>query len=143
NNPDGLPGFTLIPASTPGTGYASSQGGTEYLLSSTGNVSATGSENRLEVWALTNTSSLNSANPSLKLRSSAITVNTYSLPPAADQKSGVYPFGLSLSNPNFVNTYLPGFPTSHQAEELLEQFDTRMTQVTYVNGHLWGAIDTA
>lgn len=34
-NPDGLAGFTLIPAGTPDAAYAGSQGGTEYLLSST------------------------------------------------------------------------------------------------------------
>jgi hypothetical protein len=143
-NPDGQPGFTLIPASTPGSGYASGQGGTEYLLSSTNlYTTSTGTGNLLEIWALTNTKSLNSASPSLTLQSSGITVNTFGFPPAADQKSGVYPFGLSLSNPNFVSTYFPSFTPSHQVEESLDSIDTRMTQVTYVNGQLWGALDTA
>jgi hypothetical protein len=130
-NPDGQPGFTLIPSSTPDAAYPGSQGGTEYLLSSTNNVfnSPTGSDNRLEIWALTNTKSLDSASPSLTLQASAITVNTFTLPPAADQKAGNNPLGQSLS---------PSEP-----ESLLEQFDTRMTQVTYANGKLWGALSTA
>jgi hypothetical protein len=129
-NPDGQPGFTLIPASTPDAAYPGSQGGTEYLLSSTGNVfnTPTGSENRLEIWALTHTHSLDDPSPGLTLQASAITVNTFTLPPAADQKpSTSYPLGQILGQP----------------EESLEQFDTRMTQVTYANGKLWGAIETA
>jgi hypothetical protein len=127
-NPDGLAGFTLIPASTPDAAYAGSQGGTEYLLSTT-NVyqSPTGTGNLLEIWALTNTKSLDSGSPNLTLQSSGITVNTFSIPPAADQMTGNYPLGQKLGEP----------------EEVLESLDPRMTQVTYANGKLWGAIDTA
>lgn len=128
-NPDGRPGFTLIPAITPDDEYAGNQGGTEYLLSSTVNVfyTPTGSENRLEVWALTHTNSLDGPSPSLTLQASAITVNTFTLPPAGDQKPGNFPLGQSLG----------------EHEESLEQFDTRMTQASYAAGKLWGAIETA
>jgi hypothetical protein len=126
-NPDGMAGFTLIPASTPDAAYAGSQGGTEYLLSSTNSVFQTGTANQLEVWALTNTKSLDSNSPSLTLQSSAITVNTYGIPPAAVQKAGNYPLGQSVG----------------EQEAVLESLDPRMTQVSYANGKLWGAIDTS
>jgi hypothetical protein len=144
-NPDGLAGFTLIPASTPDAAYAGAQGGTEFLLSST-NVyqSASGTTgNLLEVWALTNTKSLDSAHPNLTLQSAAIPVNTFSLPPVADQKPGDFPLGQSLGDSAFVDKYFPGAKPTTEVEEPLDSIDTRMTQVTYANGKLWGAIDTA
>jgi hypothetical protein len=82
-NADGLAGFTLIPASSPDATYAGSQGGTEYLLSSTNvyqSMSGT-TGNLLEVWSLTNTNSLGGAHPNMALQSSAIPVNGFSLPP--------------------------------------------------------------
>jgi hypothetical protein len=144
-NPDGLAGFTLIPASTPDAAYAGSQGGTEYLLSST-NVfqSPSGTTgNLLEVWALTNTKSLDSKSPSLTLQSSGITVNTFSLPPTADQKAGVFPLGQSLGDQTFVDKYFPGATATTEVEARLDSIDTRMTQVSYANGKLWGAIESA
>jgi hypothetical protein len=145
-NPDGLAGFTLIPASTPDAVYPGAQGGTEYLLSSTDLTEgiSRSSGNQLEIWALTNTKSLDSANPNLTLQGSAITVNTFSPPPQADQKAGVFPLGQSLADPNFVHQYFgPDATPTTEVEEPLDSIDTRMTQVTYANGKLWGAIDTA
>ena len=128
-NADGLAGFALIPAITPDAAYAGSQGGTEYLLSTTDvsqNPDGT-SGNLVEVWALTNTKSLDSGSPNLTLQSSAITVPTFSIPPSAVQKAGDYPLGQSVG----------------ESEVTLESLDPRMTQVSYANGKLWGAIDTA
>jgi hypothetical protein len=144
-NADGLAGFTLIPASTPDAAFAGSQGGTEYLLSST-DLSEIGrtTGNLLEVWALTNTKSLDGAHPNLTLQSSAITVDTFSLPPDADQKPGIFPLGLSLGDPDFVHSVFgPDATPTTEVEKHLDSIDTRMTQVTYANGKLWGAIDTA
>jgi hypothetical protein len=128
-----------------GAAYAGSQGGTEYLLSST-NVYQSPSKttgNLLEIWALTNTKSLDSNSPSLTLQSSGITVNTFSLPPAANQKAGVFPVGQSLGDQTFVDKHFPGAKATTEVEEPLDTIDTRMTQVSYANGKLWGAIDTA
>ena len=71
------PGFTVWPAHSPGTtSYDSNAGGTEYLLSSnaadeaTHPITGTGGgyvSNQIVTWALTNTSSLTSANPDLHL----------------------------------------------------------------------------
>jgi hypothetical protein len=141
-NPDGQAGFTLIPASTPDSSYAGGQGGTEYLLSSSANVFADGTDNRLEIWSLTNTKSLDSAHPNLALTGSTITVDPFSLPPPADQKAGVFPLGQSLGDPDFVAAHFPGADPTNEVEQPLDSVDTRMTQVSYANGKLWGAIDT-
>ncbi len=68
-NVDGSPGFTVWPATSPGTDqFSTERGGTEYLLSSiagdgseTGN--PTGTARRIGLWALTNTASLEHHQP--------------------------------------------------------------------------------
>jgi hypothetical protein len=139
-NLSGYPGFTLIPSLTPGSSYAGGHGGTEYFLSSSDAPfhNATGSDNVLGLWTMTNTSSLNSPNPSPSLSYSVLNVNTYSLPPLANQRVGDFPLGEA------VNAGLFGpspFPT--EVESQVETNDSRMTEVTYANGKLWGALDTA
>ncbi|TME69544.1 MAG: hypothetical protein E6I49_10605, partial [Chloroflexi bacterium] len=89
------PGFTLWPAQSPGTtSYALDAGGTEYLLSSnaadeaTHPVSGTGGNyisSQIVLWALTNTSSLDSTTPSISLTNTVLAVGQYALPPKADQ----------------------------------------------------------
>src|SRR5215216_1752461 len=85
------PGFTVWPAHSPGTlSYDLNQGGTEYFLSSNAGDEAsgthfTGSSTDLVVWALTNTSSLNSATPSLSLTNKVLTVGQYGIPPKQQQ----------------------------------------------------------
>jgi hypothetical protein len=145
-NLGGYPGFTLIPSLTPGASYAGGQGGSEYFLSSSDAVynNATGSDNVLGLWSMTNTKSLANPNPSPSLSYSVLTVNTYTLPPLANQKAGNFPLGQSLNDPTLA-TELFGEPDTFapEVESALESLDTRMTQVTYANGKLWGALDTA
>ncbi len=88
--------FTVWPAISPAGQAASDSGGTEFFLSSTlGDGSETGNfapnENRIGVWAITNTSSIDSATPNLKLSNKLIKADTYSLPPHATQKDGPTP----------------------------------------------------
>ena len=92
----GIPGFTVWPATSPAGQYATTWNGTEYFLSTiagdgyeTGN--PTGTANRLGIWALTNTASLNSSSPALQLTSTLINSEAYVFPPMADQKSGPTP----------------------------------------------------
>lgn len=93
---------------------------------------------------MTNTSSLGAPNPSPSLTYSVLHVNSYSLPPLANQKVGDFPLGQALNDPA-DSTKLFGSPDPYapEAESALESIDTRMTQVTYANGKLWGALDTA
>ena len=117
-------GFTVFPAITPAGGtYATAAGGTEYFLSSVFDSTA----NQISLWAMTNTASLNTKTPSLTLTDTLMTTQPFTQPTSAIQKAGPYPYGMSL-----------GYP-----EELVATGDTRMTQVTYVQGHLYSALETS
>ncbi len=151
----GLNGFTLWPSVTPtAAGYGagdSSNGGTEYFLSSNGGAEAHDTGNgkstfepstQLLVWSLTNTSSLSSASPAVSLTNAQLTVGRYTLPPSAEQKSGNQPLRTCL-NSSSCSLFLEGVkdPFAEKSANL-DSNDTRMQQVTWLNGSLWGAIDT-
>jgi hypothetical protein len=145
--------FTVWPAISPAGQAESGNGGTEYFLSSTlGDGSETGnfapSENRIGVWAITNTSSIDSASPNLRLSNKLIKAAKYTIPPKATQKDGPTPlrdclndtamFGVGCG-PGFL-----GFPTAVPPEVLsqLDSSDTRMMQVVFTGGQLFGALGT-
>ena len=145
-------GFTLWPSTTPGGGGDQAAGGTEYFLSTNAAPEAHDAgdglgmfqpSTQLLVWALINTSSLATNRPLLALRSAVLGVGGYSIPPAAAQKSGPQPFRQCL-NDNVCALSLVGItdPYAEQSASL-DSNDTRMQQVTWAGGHLWGAIDTA
>ena len=149
-----LNGFTLWPSVTPVSGgYGggdSAAGGTEYLLSTNGGAEAhdTGdgkstfhASTQLLVWSLTNTSSL-SGTPALTLSNSEVGVGLYTMPPSAEQKSGNQPLRTCL-NSSSCSLFLEGIkdPFAEKSANL-DSSDTRMMQVTWLNGSLWGAIDT-
>ncbi len=88
------PGFTVWPAQSPASQFATNNGGTEYFLSSnaadeaTNPVAGTGgnhTSSQLVVWTLRNTSSLNSASPALSLSNKVLGVNQYAIPPKQKQ----------------------------------------------------------
>ena len=118
-------GFTVQPAKTPAGGtYATGAGGTEYFLSSIYSGSAVA---QIGIWGISNTSSLNTATPSLTLTDTLMTSLPYTQPTSAIQKVGPIPLGTSLGNP----------------ENRLSSGDTRMTTVTYSQGHLYSALETS
>ncbi len=153
--------FTVWPAISPAGQSATGNGGTEYFLSSTlGDGSETGntaaSENRIGVWAVTNTSSIDSANPQLRLSNRLIEASTYTMSPDATQKNGSTPlrdclndssamFGKDPSTgANLGCWYLfldPPAPP-RQSFGILNSSDTRMNQVVYAGGHLYSAFGT-
>ncbi len=150
----GRNGFTLWPSVTPtANGYGggdSSSGGTEYFLSTNGGAEAhdTGdghstfhASTQLLVWSLTNTGSLNGS-PSLTLTNNSVNAGLYTLPPSAVQKSGNQPLKTCL-NSSSCSLFLEGVkdPFAEKSANL-DSNDTRMQQVTWLNGALWGAIDT-
>ena len=121
--PDGLV-FTIQPATTPkGGGFEAAAGGTEYFLNSffTG-----GLEDRIVLWALTNSSSLTKAHPSVALTHAVLNTEVYGNPPASEQRAGPTPLG------DLVNGKL----------EFLDGNDDRMQQVVFSNGRLWSALAT-
>ena len=123
---DGPP-YSLQPATSPSAGdYATSSNGTEYLLGALEfgkNVSNL--DNRIAVWALTNTASLNTK-PAIAIDDAVITSQVYGLPGAIVQPDGPTPFADSLN----------------EHENLLDGGDDRMQAATYAHGVLWGAGDT-
>ncbi len=124
---EGIAG-AVQPASTPaGASFETAQGGTEYFLSSLDFTSTL--DNRIAVWALTNTSSLNSARPSLRLSNVVIDSEDYGLPPSAIQKDGPLPLGTALFG---ASAHTP----------LLDGGDDRMHPVAFAAGKLWGGVET-
>jgi hypothetical protein len=138
---EGTP-YSLQPASSPSTAdWASASNGTEYLLGalefSKGNVTL---DNRVAVWALTNTQSLTTATPSVQVDDVVVTTQPYGFPPDAAQKDGPTP----LADDAFfaaTGTDKPGNgPKEH--ENLVAGNDDRMQDAVLVNGTLWGALNT-
>ncbi len=150
--PDGG-AFTVWPAQSPGTQFDTTNGGTEYFLSSNAVFSDDGTSTTILMWVMDNTSSLNTATPSPTLALATIGVASYAVPPRAKQKLGNFPLGDCIADttihPN-CNTTIAGI-TSHNNvtydapvnPHALNSNDSRMQQVSYANGKLWGALDTA
>jgi hypothetical protein len=164
------PGFTVWPAQSPGTNsFNLNAGGTEYFLSSNAadeaqkpvsGAAGTRASSQTIIWTLTNTSSLNTASPSLNLTNTVVTVAQYGVPPKQQQPGSGMPAdknttpdaaqGACLNDTStvlfngFVGCWalLVGAPGSEVISRP-DSNDTRMQQVMYANGKLWGALDTA
>ncbi len=152
----GIPGFTVWPATSPAGQYATVANGTEYFLSTiagdgseTGN--PTGTANRVALWALTNTASLNTAAPAVHLTSALINSEKYVFPPTADQKPGNTPLRDCINDTKTPTPFGKGCwqlffdvePAHNEVLSHLDAGDTRMQQTWYTNGMLWGAASTA
>ena len=158
------PGFTVWPAQSPGTSsFDLNAGGTEYFLSSNAGDEAsgtafTGSSTDLVAWALTNTSSLNTASPAVSLSNKVLTAAQYGIPPKQKQPgSGTpattdTPQGYCINDTTTVlfnaavgcwRLLFGGQPAHNEVISRPDSNDTRMQQVMYANGKLWGALDTA
>jgi hypothetical protein len=149
---NGNSGFTIWPATAPNGVNETAANGTEYFMSSNAADEAHGDgtsggpreSRQLLIWALTNTASLDSDNPSVQLSHTVLKVGEYALPPASDQKAGDVPLGACLNDTGCA-TFLNGRPDpfAPETESTIDSNDTRMQQVTFANGELWGALDTA
>ncbi|MDB5769404.1 MAG: hypothetical protein JWQ61_4218 [Collimonas fungivorans] len=147
---EGNPGFTVWPAVSPAGDFERSNRGTEYLLSSVAVFSNSGNDNRLRVWAVGNTRSLNDAAPALTLLHNVVSVDSYGVPPAIPQKAGSAPLrdclnDRSMVTPagvgcwNYLTTVLPAVPETLAD---LDPNDSRMQQVFFTGDRLYGALDT-
>jgi hypothetical protein len=161
------PGFTVWPAQSPATtSFDLNAGGTEYFLSSNAGDEATmpvsgtaGPHNstKLVVWSLTNTSSLNTPSPTLNLSNKVLSVNQYGIPPKQQQPGSGTPATTDTPQGYCINDtttstiagvgcwrlLFNGQPAHNEVISRPDSNDTRMQQVTYANGKLWGALDTA
>jgi hypothetical protein len=138
-----VPGFTLAPAQVPGTAYATVDNGTQYFLSSIAGAEAqprgfTGQAQHIGVYALTNTRSLRDATPAVSLAGSLRASERYVLPPLTNQRPGPTPLANYCTAQDCF-----GFGPSPEVEGPLDSGDTRMLQVFYAHGRLYGALDTA
>ena len=142
-------GFTVWPSTSPGGGGESSQGDAEYFLSSDatdeahgdGTHGSPGTSSELVVWALMNTSRLDSPNPNLTLANSIVPTETYTVPPPSDQKDGPAPLRDCLNDPSCAR-FLVNKTFPPEVLSTLDSLDSRMQQVTFANGKLWGALGT-
>ena len=131
------PAYSLQPAvSPPGGAFETGAGGTEYFLSAL-DFDAT-LDNRIAVWALTNTSSLASGTPAVELEAPfVLSSQTYGQPPDTEQAPGPIPLGeqapeLFVGKPAGVDEKL----------NLLAGNDDRMQMVTFADGKLWSSLNT-
>jgi hypothetical protein len=160
------PGTSSFQLANNGTEYfLSSNAADEAQMPKSGNA-GTRSSDQLVVWTLSNTASLNTASPSLSLSNKILTVGQYGVPPKQHQPgSGTAPDAsvpqghclndetTQLFNGQFGCWKLLVSAAAHTdaATEMVrtevvqspDSNDTRMQQVMYANGKLWGALDTA
>jgi hypothetical protein len=123
---------TVQPATAPNGRYETARQGTEYFMSSFECVPPDCGvqegllENRISVWALTQTSSLRTADPRLRLQQTTLTSEVYGQPVPQQQRPGPHPLGQSVGEP------VPE----------VEANDARMNQVVYADGRLWSGVNT-
>ncbi len=149
---NGNSGFTIWPATAPAGLNSHANGGTEYFMSSNaadeahGNGVAVGPRrsDQLLVWSLTNTSSLDSS-PALTLSHRTLTAGLYVVPARSEQKVGDTPLIDCLNKHSCATNFILGVPDpfAPEHEYALDSSDTRMLQVVFAAGRLWGALDTA
>jgi hypothetical protein len=162
----GNPGFTVWPANTNAADYVTGNGGTEYFLSSMATPEANnpnGRDNRIAVWSLTNTKTLDSGGvPTLS--NSIVETETYAIPPLANQKQAPLEYlpllsclkdftpqeslgGLSCSQAVDGVVDAEGHPLNDpfaevEAEGPIDSNDSRMQQVWINHGFVLGSLDT-
>ena len=139
---DGTPSFTLWPSEVPGTAYDTRDGGTEWFSQSTAAIQETnnpsGMSNRIALWRLTNTQSLDTATPALSVSSKTLSSQVYGVPPAAEQKVGPVPLRDCLQT-----GCITGFgPTQGEVEGPLDSNDSRMQSAWLAGGQIFTALDT-
>ena len=149
STPAGVTGYTIQGAHHNGTNFVNRFGGTQYFMSTNTVLSST--DNNLVLWALTNTRSLSSRNPNLKLTNGLVQVNPYGDPSPVRQKAGDFPLGQCINDTTLPTPLGNGcwrflFTAEPAHNEVLSQVaanDSRMHQVTFEDDLLWGANPTA
>jgi hypothetical protein len=149
---DGSTGFSVIPAVTPDEQFAGSGGGTEYFVSSRAVFTNDGTSTSLVVWTLSNTGSLTSATPNLRLSASVVNTDQYGVPAPPTQKAGDTPLATCIGSTTLIPALgVPcwtrlglGFSGPvHVTENVLDGNDSRVGGVAYANGKLWATLGSA
>jgi hypothetical protein len=146
---DGFPPFAIMRAKVPGNRFVRDNGGTELLVAAFQNLAGATLDNRLLVYALTNTKSLNGSTPALGLSKTVIAGQTFADPPYSTQKAGDFPLGECINDTTLPTPFGPGcwqnmFVTQPPAEVLspVATNDSRMHDVWYADGKLYAALTT-
>jgi hypothetical protein len=131
--------YSVQPATTPpGAAYATTHNGTEFFLSA---LDFEGSgDDRIALWALTNTASLNSASPSVRMSVDIVDSEVYGAPPVVAQRSGPTPLR-DLVRSDLAPEAL-GVDPSAEPIPRLNSNDDRMNQTVFAKGKIWGAVNT-
>nr|MDQ3007942.1 hypothetical protein [Chloroflexota bacterium] len=144
------PGFTLWPALSAGKQFATDAGGSNYFVSSNAVFDdANGDSEEIIVWALSNTSSLNSAAPGLTLTRTILPSLRYAVPPSSVQKSGPFPLGECLNDTagsffgDNCGEAVFGLPPQNVSIGPIDTSDSRVLGASYANGKLWAVLGTA
>ena len=137
--PDQFPGFTVWPAQSPGQN-SFDNGGTEYLLSSDAVFFASGTSNRIAVWSVTNTASLDTATPAPQLSGHYLPVTPYAVPGRSTQKAGNVPLRDCIADATCAPKI--GATVFNNPISRLDSNDSRMQQVSFANGKLWASWGT-
>jgi hypothetical protein len=147
----GFPGFTVWPAESANPGDETGHDGTELLLSSQAVFNDVEQDNRLRLWSLSRTGTIDDRTPRLTLAAKTVNVLTYSAPPVSTQKTGDAPLKDCLDDttlevaPGVFGCWqllVAGGPF-HEVEGFLDSNDTRVQQVFLAGGRLFGALGTA
>lgn len=99
-------------------------GGVEYMMSIADIRNVL--DNRVAVWAMSNTASLNDASPAPKLHSAMVKTESFAMPPDAQQQAGDTELG-SLAG---------------EKPQRIETNDHRLQQTFFAGGTLWSALTT-
>ena len=105
----------------------------------------------MRVWALGNTRSLDTNAPDVTLVDNTVRVRNYGVPPLSNQKAGSTPLADCINDTTLVTRFGTGCwnylfsskPPAAVSPELLDSNDSRMQQVFFAGGRLYGALDTA
>ena len=128
--------FTIHPTVVPpGGAFASANGGTEYLVESQADLTATGRAQALNFWAISGTSSLKTTTPKLTLTKTSANTQAY-----GNDSSGALPPGVQADGPRPL-----GGPSGlNEPVPLLNADDARVSSApVYVNGRVWTVVGTA
>jgi hypothetical protein len=123
--------YSVQPATSPtASDWSTAANGTEYFMSAFDFAATEGTatfDNRIATWAMTNTRSLTTGTPDVRVSNTTLHSEVYGQPPVARQKDGPTPLGDALK----------------EKESRLDTNDDRMQQVVYADGKLWSGLNTA
>ena len=110
----------------------------------------THTDNRLAVWALSNTSSL-SSKPALNLQNTIVGVGRYGVPNVSEQKVGSVPLADCVNDTKIQlapgvfgcwQLFFNNEPKHDEVESPLDSSDSRMLSTVFDGSNLWGTLDT-